>query len=640
MTSPAPGAIGGPAAPLLKPSSPIVLAAVAAAAGAIHLALAPSRGAASAGVAWGYSLAGWAQLFVALAVLVAPRRPQLLAGIALNAAIALQWIAARTGGGPETVATLLATGFVAGALARLPERRVVLGLPVSVSAVAAAAVLGASTVAIAVPGTGERPTGGELATGAGPIAAPPATTAPPRSSTTVHGDHGDHGSPMDHGTDHGATHAGDHTMDHGAATDGHGTADHTMDHGGDHGAGHAAAGDHGAMDHTGGAMDHGHGTAGHAAGPTAGHDHGATGTGHPMDHSAGAGHPADHSADHGHGGATPTVDPAATPIVWGDDTRCDKGFNIRGYWRDAMLAGVDIVHGPTDADLNAPHTMSEVDTARLVQNLATVPDSDYYAWLQRAGGHDHAHTSAATGDLLASGPDHHSGPQAWKAITDPATCQLLADQLATARAVAMRYPRAKDAEKAGYKQATPYVMGIGAHWVKDELIDETFDITQPEMILYDGNDENANVIGLSYEMHWKHDTEPTVGFAGRNDHYHRHMTLCFKDNVTIGDSTMTEEQCKAMGGTILDGRYLWMSHAWVVPGCESPWGVFSGINPVLDIAQGNESGRAPGCSASFAHHGTRWMYSLPGAPPVGHVLSATAAAVVLRRRRGLATAVR
>ena len=34
-----------------------------------------------------------------------------------------------------------------------------------------------------------------------------------------------------------------------------------------------------------------------------------------------------------------------------------------------------------------------------------------------------------------------------------------------------------------------------------------------------------------------------------------------------------------------------MSHAWVVPGCESPWGVFSGATPVLDDDLGENVGQ-------------------------------------------------
>ena len=40
-----------------------------------------------------------------------------------------------------------------------------------------------------------------------------------------------------------------------------------------------------------------------------------------------------------------------------------------------------------------------------------------------------------------------------------------------------------------------------------------------------------------------------------------------------------------------------MSHAWVVPGCESPWGVFSAASPLLDDALGAEN-NGPGCAGS------------------------------------------
>jgi hypothetical protein len=31
-----------------------------------------------------------------------------------------------------------------------------------------------------------------------------------------------------------------------------------------------------------------------------------------------------------------------------------------------------------------------------------------------------------------------------------------------------------------------------------------------------------------------------------------------------------------------------MSHVWIVPGCESDWGVFSGANPALEIRGGGD----------------------------------------------------
>jgi hypothetical protein len=38
-----------------------------------------------------------------------------------------------------------------------------------------------------------------------------------------------------------------------------------------------------------------------------------------------------------------------------------------------------------------------------------------------------------------------------------------------------------------------------------------------------------------------------------------------------------------MGGQKTDGKDAWMVHAWVVPGWESAWGLFSGEHPELGV---------------------------------------------------------
>ena len=53
-----------------------------------------------------------------------------------------------------------------------------------------------------------------------------------------------------------------------------------------------------------------------------------------------------------------------------------------------------------------------------------------------------------------------------------------------------------------------------------------------------------------------------------------------------------------------------MSHAWVVPGCESPWGVFSAASPLLDDDLGRDGeASSGGCVAS----GVRDRYDLGSA---------------------------
>jgi hypothetical protein len=115
-------------------------------------------------------------------------------------------------------------------------------------------------------------------------------------------------------------------------------------------------------------------------------------------------------------------------------------------------------------------------------------------------------------------------------------------------------------------------------------------------------------VGLSYWITKEGDEEPTVGFTGDNDHYHRHIGLCVKrDAGVIGDSTTTKEECEALGGFKNESSAGWMSHAWVVPGCESPWGVFSAQNPLLDAPLGAASGEGEPCSGSVVAE--RWDLS-------------------------------
>ena len=196
------------------------------------------------------------------------------------------------------------------------------------------------------------------------------------------------------------------------------------------------------------------------------------------------------------------------------------------------------------------------------------------------------------------------GAQGWETLTDPAQCDTLAAELTTARSVALSYPTAADATAAGWVRVTPYVPGIAAHYMNFGYVDGTFEVDKPEMILYDGSGPDARVIGLSYYVLHESESEPSQGFTGNNDHYHRHVGLCVSGAGVIGDTTTTEEESAALGGRKQEGGAGWMSHAWVVPGCESPWGVFSAANPLLDrsLAEAADAGGSTGdCHASSVY---------------------------------------
>ena len=94
---------------------------------------------------------------------------------------------------------------------------------------------------------------------------------------------------------------------------------------------------------------------------------------------------------------------------------------------------------------------------------------------------------------------------------------------------------------------------------------------------------------------------PEKRSIGRLAPAHRHLGLCTSktSGTVIGDSATTDEDCEARGGSKSDGSKGWMSHAWVVPGCESPWGVFSAGQPLLDSELPESSGKDDGgCAGS------------------------------------------
>ena len=161
----------------------------------------------------------------------------------------------------------------------------------------------------------------------------------------------------------------------------------------------------------------------------------------------------------------------------------------------------------------------------------------------------------------------------------------LSGQLAQARSAAMKYPTVADAEADGYKLVTTYIPLIGAHYIKYTIFDTTFNVDEPEMLLYDGTNPDSSIVGLSYYVF--SDTEPSP-FAGPNDHWHQHIGLCIKNGVVVGGTQLTAAQCAARGGAKAGLNNGWMIHAWVVAGWESPQGVFSPEHPGLTAEIGNQ----------------------------------------------------
>lgn len=185
---------------------------------------------------------------------------------------------------------------------------------------------------------------------------------------------------------------------------------------------------------------------------------------------------------------------------------------------------------------------------------------------------------------------HSHGITTWQDLTDPEDVAALQAELQAAGTVIEPMATAADAMEAGYFQVTPYVPGIGAHYLNVDLLqNDTFDPAQPEMLLYNGNEPTSELVGLSYGMLGD---EAPEGFTGPNDEWHVHPSLCIVGSMVVGPDSTPEEMCESIGGRKGMGfdKPMWMGHLWQVPGWESPWGLFSGENPTLNLATADLEG--------------------------------------------------
>jgi len=182
----------------------------------------------------------------------------------------------------------------------------------------------------------------------------------------------------------------------------------------------------------------------------------------------------------------------------------------------------------------------------------------------------------------ASGTTMHThGPVEWQTIDDPADQQALQDQLVASARVIEEFPTVADAEAGGYRQVSPFVPGIGAHWINFDL-DRNFDPGRPEMLLYNGTNPTSRIVGLSYASIGD---APPEGFVGPNDVWHVHPGLCMLGGLVVGIDGTPEDLCTSIGGNInTQLGDMWMMHLWQVPSFESGWGLFSAENDKINVA--------------------------------------------------------
>jgi len=233
-------------------------------------------------------------------------------------------------------------------------------------------------------------------------------------------------------------------------------------------------------------------------------------------------------------------------------------------------------HGATETA--AAHTHTQGDDAA---DAAAASDPAGHAHTNVVITADDANECNESGFAGANGESQHGhkGPVHFTALSPEDRAVFIEQQRAADAAVAAN-PTVADAEAHGYKLVTQYVPCIGAHYISYRALTNGFDPAEPEVILFDGQDPDSKVVGLSYLQFGDPDVQPD-GFIGDNDDWHIHQILCANPNAGIVGDGLTDEECEARGGHNLDTARLWMMHMWNAPGYPSEWGLFSSENPLL-----------------------------------------------------------
>lgn len=231
-----------------------------------------------------------------------------------------------------------------------------------------------------------------------------------------------------------------------------------------------------------------------------------------------------------------------------------------GRWREASQV---TVCGPPPPAASASPTSGRLPVAAQEALLRLTDKAPAEVLLGADGGFEHSHLGADPVTALA-----------------PGDRRLLDQQLDCARRAAKGLVTPEQALAAGYVQGSTLTLGVGDHWIDWTAVGRPFDPAHPAMLLFASRryDAPEELVGFSY---WVGSSGPPAGFAGPDDHWHRHVGLCFEDGWLTRQSVTKKADCP---GAFIAGTDLWMLHAWVVDGTPSRWGMFSVLNPSLCAA--------------------------------------------------------
>ena len=206
-------------------------------------------------------------------------------------------------------------------------------------------------------------------------------------------------------------------------------------------------------------------------------------------------------------------------------------------------------------------------------------------------------TGPAVGTVDWYGDDGiHKAPLPWD------DCKTMSLQFDVARAYAVQWATAGEAEADGWRKVTSYVPGMGTHHVlggitpemlnsptfdrqnpilDDVGLDDVFDPARPDVLQFGGNDPTARLVGFDYYV--RTDTgRPPAGFPGNNDWWHHHPWICHRtSDAAMIAFNVSDSACAASGGINVNLQNYYMLHVWVLDDMKFEPDVFAGMMPCI-----------------------------------------------------------
>jgi hypothetical protein len=181
-------------------------------------------------------------------------------------------------------------------------------------------------------------------------------------------------------------------------------------------------------------------------------------------------------------------------------------------------------------------------------------------------------------------------------------CAALGSQLDQAKAYANQFPTLGAAEAAGFARGFAFIPGMGTHHanrgitaamlqdpsfnrfdpvIPGSVLDGIFDPRTPEFLQYNGNTPGSVLIGMSWYVRTTNGLPP-AGFAGSDDWWHHHPTLCLSNtNAEVVGVNTTDAECTPRNGTNVHMGNYYMLHTWQVDDLEYHGDLFAPMHPCI-----------------------------------------------------------